>query len=250
MAQLRSRDLGSIFYDPRAYVDLDRWHAAASRIRRDDPVLRVEPSGLDPFWAVTRHAHVIEIERQHDRFWNTMDSVLDPSGGQALLRVTGSDLKTLIHLDGVEHRGYRAVTNDWFKPANLRRLFEARIADLSRTFVDRMRDLGGECDFASDVALHYPLRVIMSILGVPEVDEPRMLRLTQRVFGAEDPDFGGADPQQAMAEALKDFAVYFQQMTVDRRTNPTEDLASTIANGTIEGLPVRRRALSPVASRP
>ena len=238
MAQLRSRDLGSIFYDPRAYVDLDRWHAAASRIRRDDPVLRVEPSGLDPFWAVTRHAHVIEIERQHDRFWNTMDSVLDPSGGQALLRATGSDLKTLIHMDGVEHRGYRAVTNDWFKPANLRRLFEARIADLSRTFVDRMRDLGGECDFASDVALHYPLRVIMSILGVPEVDEPRMLRLTQRVFGAEDPDFGGADPQQAMAEALKDFAVYFQQMTVDRRTNPTEDLASTIANGTIEGLPV------------
>ena len=45
-----------------------------------------------------------------------------------------------------------------------------------------MAGLGGECDFVADVALTVPLRVIMEILGVPAVDEPRMLKLTQELF--------------------------------------------------------------------
>lgn len=226
---------GTIFYDPRRYEDLDGWHRAAREIRLERPVLRVEPPGLEPFWAVTRHAHVMEIERQHDRFWNTMRAVLDPSGGIERLRAMGADLKTLIHMDGAEHRSHRAVTGDWFKPANLRRLFEAKIAELARAFVDRMAALGGECDFSTDVALYYPLRVIMSILGVPAHDEPLMLKLTQQVFGAEDPELGGEDASATMAQALADLAAYFQAVTADRRARPTEDLASTIANGTIDG---------------
>ena len=229
---------GSIFYDPRKYEDLDRWHATAAAIRQECPVLRVEPPGLARFWAVLKHAHVAEVERQPDRFWNTKYVVLDPSGGVERLRASGADLKTLVHMDGEEHRGYRAVTNDWFKPQNLRRLFETRINELARAFVDRMAALGGECDFATDVALYYPLRVIMSILGVPEKDEPLMLALTQGVFGAEDPELGGPDAQATMAKALADLATYFQAVTLDRRARPTEDLASTIANGTIDGEPV------------
>ena len=83
---------------------------------------------------------------------------------------------------------------DWFKPRNLRRLFEARLAELARHFVDRMLAHDGACDFARDIALYYPLHVIMSILGVPESDEPRMLRLTQQMFGNEDPAADIADP--------------------------------------------------------
>ena len=56
------------------------------------------------------------------------------------------------------------------------------MASLSRKFVDRMLELGGECDFARDVALYYPLRVLMSVLGVPESDEGRMLQLTQKLL--------------------------------------------------------------------
>ena len=50
------------------------------------------------------------------------------------------------------------------------------------------RRLGGRCDFVSDVALHFPLQVILSILGLPEKDYARMLKLTQELFGSEDPD--------------------------------------------------------------
>jgi cytochrome P450 len=230
----------SIFLDPRAYAKSEIWHAAAARLRRDDPLPRIEAEELDidPFYAVTRHAHIVEIERQHEKFWNTGNSVLGPRNAAEKMRAAGVDLKTLIHMDGAEHRNYRKLTNDWFKPANLRRELEGAIDSLAKKFVDRMAELGGECDFATDVALHYPLRVIMSVLGVPEEDEPRMLRLTQKIFGSEDPEIGGEDPEGTMLATLMDFAMYFNAMTADRRAHPTGDAASTIANGTIDGEPL------------
>ena len=51
-----------------------------------------------------------------------------------------------------------------------------------------MAELGGECDFARDIAMHYPLQVILAILGLPETDYPRMLQLTQELFGSADPE--------------------------------------------------------------
>lgn len=230
--------LGLVFADPAAYADQERWHQAAATLRREDPVHRVEAPGFAPFWAVTRHEHVAEVERQHDKFWNTMDSVLLPVASIEERARLGIEIKTLIHMDGAEHRAYRGVSNDWFKPANLRRLLETRVGELAREFVDRMAAKGGRCDFSRDIALYYPLRVIMSILGVPDTDEPRMLRLTQQIFGGEDAEMSGDDTGKAAMEAVMDFAMYFAAMTADRRANPTSDLATTIANGEVRGQPL------------
>jgi len=230
-----------IFIDRMAYADLESWHAAAARLRKSNPLPLVEVEGYVPFRAVTLHAHVAEVERNHTLFWNTRDSVLLPRAQIEQSRALGMDIKTLIHMDGAEHRGYRQVTNDWFKPANLRQQLGARLPELARRFVDRMLQQGGECDFARDIALYYPLHVIMSILGVPETDEPRLLELTQKIFGGEDPDVGGIqgdDPVQTIMAALQDMAMYFFGITADRRANPKSDIASTIANGTIDGQPL------------
>jgi hypothetical protein len=67
-----------IFVDRMAYADLDAWHAAAARLRKNDPLPLVDLDGYVPFRPVTRHAHVAEVERNHTLFWNTRDSVLLP----------------------------------------------------------------------------------------------------------------------------------------------------------------------------
>jgi cytochrome P450 len=231
-------EAGRIFVSPQAYVNLEAWHATAARLRRESPVLRVEAEGLDPFWALTRHADIMEIERQHETFWNTDDVVLRRSGAIERLRTSGNAIKSLVQLDGAEHRGYRALTNEWFKPANLRQTLEAAILRLARKYVDRMQELGGACDFATDIALYYPLQVIMSVFGVPEADESLMLKLTQQVFSGEDPELGSGDGEQSMLAAFKEFAVYFHHITADRRAHPRSDIASTIANGTVNGAPL------------
>jgi cytochrome P450 len=126
-------------------------------------------------------------------------------------------------------------------PASLAKL-EPRIREIARGTVDRMAARGGACDFVADVALHYPLHVIMEILGVPEQDEPRMLKLTQELFGPQDPDTARirdtltAEQFAGMMEAVvSDFGAYFAGITEDRRRNPREDLATVIANAKING---------------
>jgi cytochrome P450 len=97
----------------------------------------------------------------------------------------------------------------------------------------------GELDFNTDVAVPYPLQVILSILGLPADDYARMLVLTQELFGAEDPDLQreGSTPEDRMA-TLMDFYQYFMSLSADRQAHPTGDLASLIANGEIRGEPM------------
>ena len=80
--------------------------------------------------------------------------------------------------------------------------------------------------------------MILSLLGLPEEDFPRMHQLTQELFGADDVEYRrGATLEERMATLL-DFFAYFNELTASRRAHPTEDLASAIANGLIDGEPL------------
>jgi cytochrome P450 len=141
-------------------------------------------------------------------------------------------------MDNPDHRAYRGLTQAWFMPANLKKL-EARTNELAKRYVDLMMERGPECDFAREIAVYYPLHVIMSILGVPESDEPLMLKLTQELFGGADPDMRRKDSDtQIGTSTIMDFFAYFNKMSAERRANPGEDLASVIANGKVNGCPL------------
>jgi cytochrome P450 len=174
----------------------------------------------------------MEIERHPEIFTNAPVPTLAPSKRVAAMSET--PVKTLIQMDGDQHKAHRNIVNDWFKPGNVKQM-QARIDDLAKQAVDRMVELGGECDFVNDVALHYPLQVILSILGLPADDYARMLQLTQELFGSEDPDIGRTADDQAGLSVLLDFVSYFTALADDRRARPTSDLASVIANAKLEG---------------
>jgi cytochrome P450 len=234
---------GLIFVSPQAYADQANWHAVAAELRRDAPVLRVEAEGYTPFYALTRHADVFEVSRRSDIFFNTRNSVLGPDANFEFIHSLGIDPKTLIHMDGTEHRDHRHVTNDWFKPAAVKKR-QGDIDAIADEFVDKLADLGGACDFAQDIAVPYTLRVIMSIFGVPREDERTMLELTQGIFGAADPEYLGdfSDPLEFLTTTIGRFDEYFEALTADRRAHPTDDLATVIANGEIDGCPMERHA--------
>jgi cytochrome P450 len=86
--------------------------------------------------------------------------------------------------------------------------------------------------------MNFPLRVILELLGVPQQDFALMLRLTQELFGGEDPDFARVgEDQQAMA-VIMDVIELFESVNAERRLRPVDDLASVIANGHIDGRPL------------
>lgn len=102
-----------------------------------------------------------------------------------------------------------------------------------------MIDAGGECDFARDIAMPFPLEVVLAMLGLPESDYPRMLTLTQEIFAPEDPDEARSPEMLAsMMATVQDFMGYFAQLSASRMASPTDDLASAIAHGEIDGVPI------------
>ncbi|MGH9232363.1 MAG: cytochrome P450 [Acidimicrobiales bacterium] len=227
-----------LFTNPNRYGDLDGWRREAVELHAQGPVHRIEEPGYKPFWAVIGHDAVLEIERRPEEFTNAPLPVLASDEQLARMQGDAAEIRTLIHMDEPDHGKYRRLTNDWFKPASVREL-APRLDELSRAAVAKLEALGGEADFYQDIALSYPLQVILSILGLPEVDYPRMIKLTQELFGAEDPDLQREvlTPEQ-MVEVILDFYQYFSELTADRQARPTDDLATLIANGTIDDAPM------------
>ena len=233
---MNKEDFKKIAY-PETYADEKELHDIFTFMRKNDPVSWVEPDQYRPFWAITKHEDIIEIEKQNELFINdprttlmdipTEDAIKEFTGGSHLL------VRSLVHMDNPDHQLYRSLTQKWFAPPNLESL-KKDIRSIAKEYVNKMVDHGNECDFAKDVAIFYPLRVIMSILGVPKEDEPRMLRLTQELFGGRDEDMI-RDESETSSESntITDFFEYFTALTEDRRKNPTNDVSSVIANAQI-----------------
>ncbi len=225
----------------RTYASLRDQHALFSRLRSEDPVHWTTPEGYRPFWAVTRHADIIEVERQNAKFVNRLRTKLlsVEFEGKVKEAMAGKPMlvRALPQMDLPDHAAYRQLTAAWFQPRQLRSL-EDRISDLARRSVDDLlaRHGGGETfDFVDDFAVWYPLRVIMMILGLPKEDEPHLLKITQAYFGGSDPEMQrGSD----LIDATMALVDYFKQVSRDRRENPRDDVATIIANSKIDGEPI------------
>lgn len=252
------QNIANTIVDPRAYADGNAIDDAFKTLRAENPMGVAQPEGFDPFWVVTKFHDIQEIEKQNDLFHNgDKATVVTPVKVDKMVRemMGGSPhlVRSLVQMDNPDHFNYRKLTQNWFMPQNLRKL-EDRVREIARSFIDRMASYGTECDFARDVAFLYPLHVIMEILGVPESDEPRMLKLTQELFGSADPEMNRSGETRAnggtvtdedvqagfasMAETVGEFFEYFTALTEDRRANPRDDVSSVIANGQIDGQPL------------
>ena len=221
-----------IFTSSAPFADPTAWHAAVTPLRQKAAVVGLTATGIEPVWAVLRHAEVLEVERQPELFTNSPACTVSQAHAVMIPDHAAPQMKTLVEMDGAEHLAHRLIVNKWFLPGSIRRLEQA-IAERAREAIEIMAAHGGSCDFAQDVALHYPLKVIMTLFGVPDVDFDLMLSLTQTLFAAQDPE--STDDAQ---EAMIGFFEYFQVLADNRRAAPTDDLASLIANATVDGEPV------------
>ena len=240
-------DVAQVLVSPSAYAS-DRIYDAYRWMRANNPLGVAEVEGFSPFWVVTKHADILEISRNNARFPSAVraTTLTNKAGDARAHAITGTPhlVKSLVQMDEPDHMKYRALTQAWFMPQNVKKR-EEEIRALAKDAVVQFAALPGRCDFVTDVAMHYPLRVVMNILGIPPEDFPRMLRLTQELFGAQDPDtkrFQDALSDEQYAQILlavvQDFATYFEAISEDRRKTPRDDLATLIANAKVDGAPI------------
>ncbi len=254
-APVLDAELARAVIDPASYAEWDSLLDRFDAIRAEAPVAWIEgQEGFHrPFWLVTSYDAVMQVSKDNQSFLNNPQTVvfsLDEGIEFAKAMTGGSEhmVASLVTFDAPIHMKYRKLTQEWFMPKNLRTV-EAEIRSLAKRTVDRLIAAGPEADFVKLVSAPYPLHVVMQILGVPEEDEPRMLMLTQQMFGGQDDDLNQSGmanmtPEQItqlVAGAVKDFEAYFAGITAQKRAEPTGDVASVIANATIDGAPLNDR---------
>ena len=215
-------------------------HAAWTRLRREAPVCWMEPPGYKPFWAITRHADIVEISKQPDKFRSAGRFVLFPelSDGQTADNMANDPpLRMLVNQDPPEHRDFRGLVSKWFTPRSVGRL-EPRLEEITREIFDEL--VGeGECDFVATIAARQPLRMITEILGIPREKEDFVLRITNENFGIEDAEFAreGNSREERLSFIQEAFA-FLGEILESRRQEPREDLATVLAQATLRGEPV------------
>lgn len=231
---------------PESYTDDNVIYPALTWVREHMPLAKAHVPGYDSFWVVSKYADVMAISRNAKGFMNGDNNlVLNTQEGDAFLRsANGGKLRSmnsLAFMDRPEHAVYRGITATSFMPGRVRKL-EETMREIAIKSVRQLLDMDGECDFLRDFAMYYPLRVISSMLGVPEEDEAYTLSLTHKLFGGPaDQDDPAAGPPsldaaaRAWRSALDDFHVYFRDLAKKRRADPKDDLISLIANTKIDG---------------
>lgn len=246
-------EIGRAVVDPNAYAAWDPLLDQFDALRAANmPVAKViaADDSHEPFWLVSGFDEVMTASKDNVTFLNhPKGTVFTLRSTDALARaITGGSphlVQSLVQMDAPLHPKLRRLTQEWFMPKNLRTI-EDNIRQIATTTVDRMLAAGGEGDFTKLVSSPYPLHVVMQILGVPEEDEQRMLVLTQQMFDGQDEELNQSGiknlpPEmiaQIVAGAVKDFEAYFAALAAERRKNPTDDVASVIANGLIDGAPL------------
>lgn len=242
-------DIARIIVSPKSYADDGVIYPAFKWLRHNMPLGVANVDGYDPIWVVTKHSDIRAIERDAKLFHNAdHNPILNDQASDNFIRATNNgslrSLAALPFMDPPEHLAYRSITAPHFLPGKIAEL-EGQIRLLAKKSVEHVLSFDGECDFVNDFALHYPLQVVMTLLGVPLEDEPRMLKLTQELFGAHDPEEQRpemvADPVAAAkmwAASVQEFFSYFNQLSADRRVSPRGDMMSLIANSHVNGAPI------------
>lgn len=230
-------DGGLQLVDPRYYAEHGYPHAAFTQLR-DMPQLQwFEPEGYRGFWAVCKHADIIEVSRQPELFWNGPRLNIQTSTRDRL-NAEGPPLRTIVNMDPPDHPVYRKIASRWFTPRNVR-LLEDRMEESARDLVDWIAGRRDEpFDFVTEIATWHPLRLITQMFGIPREDEAFVLKMTNEIFGGTDPEFARDGDTSSSAAAMADAMEFFSAMMVDRQANPKDDLATEIATATVRDAPI------------
>jgi len=220
---------------PEHYARNGYPHAEWRHLRRHAPVYWYEgrEDVVDPFWAITRHADIIELSRQPRLFQNEPLLAVFP---KTLPRQEEPPARHLLNMDPPDHGRYRNVAAKQFTPRTVKAL-APHVDEMTREVLDAAA-ARGEGDFVADVSAPITIGVIADMLGVPPADRQLLFRWTNEVIAPEDPEFQTGTPQETLDRARLELFAYFKRLSDERRANPTRDIVSVVANGRVEGQPL------------
>jgi cholest-4-en-3-one 26-monooxygenase len=209
---------------------LGRHHEMFQVIRAEDPVFWTEEPRGGGFWSITRHADLITVNRDAHVFSSAEKGISIPD-----ITLEGDMVREMmLYMDPPRHTRYRLLVNKGFTPRMIG-LLETHLAAKATAILDEVAD-AGRCDFVSDVAAELPLQAIAELMGVPQDDRRKLFEWSNRMIGADDPEFqkDGAGMEAANTAAAELFG-YSHTLAELRRNDPKDDIISRLLGAEVEG---------------
>jgi len=220
-------------------LDRDRFtkgipHEWFTWLRANEPVFKhPEPDGPG-FWVVTKHADVIQCNRDAGTFSSAASrggvvGLEEPSMPQQ--DAENGEGRLMLFMDPPDHTRYRKLVNRGFTPRMIGQL-EPHIRELTNNILDEAL-ANDDCDFVVDIAAELPLEVIADLIGVPREDRHKIFEWSNRMIGSEDPEYMVEDTEVFQAQV--EMFMYAQALAEKRRADPQDDIITALLSAEVDG---------------
>jgi cytochrome P450 len=200
------------------------WHP------QPEGILSAEPDDDPGFWAVMRHADIVEVSRRNDVFVSGQ-GVMFGNVPEEFLEASQSFLA----MDPPRHTTIRKLVSAAFTPRQIARI-ESQIAANAREIVGELAASGDGVDFVEHCASKLPIRTLAQMMGIPKSDWGTVVNHANTLVSVADPVFlDGRDPVATLVESL--FALHQTALTLaeQRRDEPTDDLMTNLVQAEVDG---------------
>ncbi|MFN7149982.1 MAG: cytochrome P450, partial [Microthrixaceae bacterium] len=216
--------------DPDVYRRMEH-HELFAQLRAEDPVHWTEEEDGPGFWSITKHADLKLVNRDAEGFSSEAKGVylMEPDSF-----ADGYDMRGRMMLltDPPKHTRYRLLVNKGFTPRMVG-MIEQHLKFRAELIVDAVIEQG-RCEFVTDLAAELPLQAIAEIMGVPEEDRHLLFDWSNRMVGADDPEYQSENPDEA-GTAAAELYMYAAGLGEARKDDPRDDVVTKLINAEIDG---------------
>ncbi|RUP06093.1 MAG: cytochrome P450 [Mycobacterium sp.] len=181
------------------------------------------------FWAVVRHADLVEVTRRPQDFLSGEGIAFESIPKEMLDAAQG-----FIAMDPPRHTKLRRLMAAAFTPKQLARIDDHIVAN-ARRVVDGIADKG-EADFVNEVARLVPMHNICDMAGIPEEHRRTIAHESEFVDGWRDPRLlEGSEPLARVAQAIVTVNAIAMELVEARRRKPEDDLVTALVQAEVDG---------------
>jgi cytochrome P450 len=212
-------------HDPDWYLS-EEVHQTFEDLRHRDPVHWQDMPGEPGYWAVLRHADVVNVSRHQETFSSWLGGVMLEDPDQAGLEGTRH---MLLAMDPPQHTAYRHPLAPHFGARVITRM-EPKIRARCRDLLAAAGETDG-VDFCHDVAAPIASETIAEIMGLPHEDTPQIRQWAEIALGGQDTEIANS----YTGDASLDMVTYGMDWAATRRALPRrEDVTSLLLESTFE----------------
>jgi cytochrome P450 len=203
-------------------------HTQFAWLRKNSPVhWHPHPDG-GGYWAISKHADVMRVSRDHKTFSAHRGFVMVDDLEPHILSLARGQL---LGMDPPGHGPVRRAVITRFTSRMLAQL-EPKVRAITRGIMAQARDMG-EVDFVDSLAGDLPTAVIGSMLDIPPGKWPQIRTWSDLQTSGSDPDLGGS-PEE-INQASIEMGSYGYELAAERKNQGGSDLISLLINTEVEG---------------